>query len=88
MHLANTLADFYERDLRKLAEEINLFKHEEHLWQTSGSITNSAGNLALHIIGGVNHLVGATLAHTGYMRSRNQEFAIKHVPHHVILAQL
>jgi len=88
MHLANTLADFYERDLRKLAEEINLFKHEEHLWQTSGSITNSAGNLALHIIGGVNHLVGATLAHTGYMRSRNQEFAIKHVPRHVILAQL
>ncbi len=54
--LNSTLGGFYERDLRKLIEEINLFKDEENLWKTFGSIKNPAGNLALHIIGGSNYL--------------------------------
>ena len=55
--LNNILANFYERDLRKLIEEINLFKREENLWRTSGSVKNSSGNLILHIIGGSNYLI-------------------------------
>jgi hypothetical protein len=26
------IANFYERDIRRLIEEINLFKNEENLW--------------------------------------------------------
>ena len=45
-----TLANFYERDIRKLIEELTLFKNEDDLWKTRGSVQNSSGNLVLHII--------------------------------------
>jgi hypothetical protein len=83
------LANFYERDIRKLIEEVNLFKNEEDLWRTQGSVKNSCGNLVLHIIGGTNHLIGATLAQTGYVRGdREQEFIRKGVERKVLVAQL
>jgi hypothetical protein len=84
----NILADFYERDLRKLVEEVNLFKNEHNLWKTQGSVKNSCGNLVLHIVGGLNYLIGATLAHTGYVRDRDQEFIKKEVDRRVLVAQL
>lgn len=77
--LNSVLAGFYERDLRKLIEEINLFKNEEDLWKTLGSVKNPAGNLALHIIGGLNFLIGDVLARTGYVRDRDKEFSRKDV---------
>src|SRR5262245_9702628 len=86
--LNGDLASFYERDIRKFIEEVNLFKDEDDLWRTQGSVKNSAGNLALHIIGGLNHLLGATLAHTGYVRNRDQEFIIKGVARKELVAQL
>jgi hypothetical protein len=69
--LNSTLAGFYERGIRRLIEEVNLFSNEEDLWRTQGSVKNSSGNLVLHIIGGLNYLIGTTLAQTGYVRDRN-----------------
>lgn len=86
--LNNVLANFYERDFRKLIEELNLFKNESNIWKTQGSIKNSAGNLALHLIGGTNHFFGATLARTGYIRKRDEEFARKGVPRQVLVAEI
>ena len=86
--LNNLLANFYEKDIRRMIEEINLFTNEEDLWRTQGSVKNSSGNLALHIIGGLNYLIGATLAHTGYVRNRDQEFIRKGVPRKEIVTQL
>ena len=86
--LNNVLANFYERDIRKLIEEVNLFENEEDLWKTQGSVKNSCGNLVLHIIGGLNFLIGATLAHTGYVRNRDQEFIRKGVARNELVAQL
>ncbi|HEY6899062.1 MAG TPA: DinB superfamily protein, partial [Puia sp.] len=63
--LNNILAGFYERDLRRLIEEINSFKNEENLWKTAGTVKNSGGNLTLHLIGGLSYLIGTNLAHTG-----------------------
>jgi hypothetical protein len=82
------LANFYESDIRKLIEEVNMFKNEEDLWRTTGSVKNSGGNLVLHIIGGLNHFFGATLAHTGYVRNRDLEFSKKDVPRRELVAQL
>jgi hypothetical protein len=82
------LADFYERDIRKLIVEINLFKNEENLWHTSGTIKNSCGNLALHIICGLNYLIGEVLSHSGYVRNRNLEFTAKGVDRKLIVEQL
>ena len=86
--LSTVLANFYERDIRKLIEEVNLFEKEEDLWRTHGSVKNSSGNLALHIIGGLNHLIGTNLAQIGYVRDRDQEFIRKGVARKDLVAQL
>jgi hypothetical protein len=86
--LNSVLANFYERDIHKLIEEVNLFRNEENLWKTNGSVKNSSGNLVLHITGGLNHLIGATLARTGYIRDRDQEFLKKNVERKILVAQL
>ena len=86
--LNNVLAKFYERDIHKLIAEVNLFSHEENLWRTQGSVKNSSGNLVLHIIGGLKHLIGTTLAQTGYIRDRDQEFIRKGVEKKELIAQL
>lgn len=86
--LSNLLKDFYVRDIRKLIEEVNLFKEEENLWRTYGSVKNPAGNLVLHIIGGMNYLVGTTLAQTGYVRNREEEFTQRGVEKKELIAQL
>jgi hypothetical protein len=86
--LNSTLAGFYERGIRRLIEEVNLFSNEEDLWRTQGSVKNSSGNLVLHIIGGLNYLIGTTLAQTGYVRDRNLEFTQKGVPRKDLVTQL
>jgi hypothetical protein len=82
------LGDFYERDIRKLIEEVSLFTNEEDIWRTQGSVKNSSGNLVLHIIGGLNHFFGTTLAHNGYVRNRDLEFTRKGVARKELVTQL
>lgn len=83
-----TLADFWERDLRRLIDEVNQFQDEANLWRTEGSIKNTAGNLVLHIIGGTNYLIGTQLARTGYVRNRAEEFTKKGVERKKLVADL
>ena len=71
---------FFERDLNKLIEEINLYKTEDDLWKIKEGINNSGGNLTLHLIGSLNHFIGAILGNTGYIRERDKEFSIKNIP--------
>lgn len=86
--LINILALTYERDLQKMIDELQLFDREENIWKTQGSITNTAGNLALHIIGGLNHYFGAILAKTGYERNRENEFSQKGVSRNELVSQI
>src|SRR5215469_6095959 len=86
--LTKTLAEFYERDIRKMIEEVNSFKNEKDLWRTQGSVKNSPGNLVLHIIGGLNYFFGATLLHTNYVRHRELEFTTKNVARKELVAEL
>jgi Protein of unknown function (DUF1572) len=86
--LSSILAVFYERDLRKVIEEINLFQNEADLWRTQGSVKNSSGNLVLHLIGGLNYHIGTNMGHTGYIRDRDQEFSRKGVERKVLVDQL
>ena len=75
-----TLSDLFERDLQKLKAEINLYKEENNLWMINKEISNSAGNLCLHLIGNLNHFIGAALGGTGYVRKRDDEFSLKNIP--------
>lgn len=78
--LQHMLAEIFERELIKLKEEINLYKDESNLWKVEKQISNSAGNLTLHLIGNLNHFIGATLGNTGYVRERDLEFSSKNIP--------
>jgi uncharacterized damage-inducible protein DinB len=84
--LNTILAQFYERDLRQLIEEINLFPTEADLWRTTGTITNSAGNLILHLIGGMNHHICRNIGGIAY--ERDLEFSQKDVPRDELIAGL
>jgi uncharacterized damage-inducible protein DinB len=86
--LRSTLIELFERDLRKLQDEIRLYPDEAALWTVRDDISNSAGNLCLHLIGNLNHFVGAVLGQTGYVRQRDAEFSTKNVARDVLLEEL
>ena len=69
----------YERELKKLKEELNLYHNQEDLWKIAPGTTNSAGNLILHLAGNLRHFIGAELGNTGYVRQRELEFSEKNV---------
>ncbi|WP_111684135.1 DinB family protein [Winogradskyella tangerina] len=77
--LTETLIKIFKRDLNKLKLEINAYNTEKHLWLVPEGISNSAGNLCLHLVGNLNHFIGATLGETGYVRKRDLEFSLKDV---------
>lgn len=68
------------RDLTVLEKEINAYTNPADLWVTRGDIKNSAGNLALHICGNLQHFVGAIVGADGYIRQRDLEFGQKDLP--------
>ncbi|WEK68884.1 MAG: DinB family protein [Candidatus Chryseobacterium colombiense] len=74
------LQSLYTRDLNKLKLEIESYQHEASIWKTDKSISNSAGNLCLHLIGNLNHFIGAQLGNSGYIRKRELEFSLKDIP--------
>jgi len=88
MNLTEILRDLYERDLDKLAVEIEAFGSEKDIWLVSGAVSNSAGNLCLHICGNLLHFIGATLGESGYIRDRDSEFARNAVPCEELLAEI
>ncbi len=78
--LKEILLEFFERELLKLKEEIGLYTEGSTIWEIRPGISNSAGNLCLHLIGNLNHFIGAVLGNTGYIRQRDDEFALKNIP--------
>jgi len=74
------LLQLFEKDLNRLAEEINLYEKEDIIWEIKDGIKNSGGNLCLHITGNLQHFIGAVLGDSGYVRNRNAEFTLKNIP--------
>jgi uncharacterized damage-inducible protein DinB len=77
--LQQTLAGLFERDLDKLIKEINAYTNEADLWKTVPGISNSGGNLCLHLVGNLKHFVGKILGGIAYERNRDKEFNDKNI---------
>jgi hypothetical protein len=77
MSTAIDLAALFYRDLSRLVQEIEAFPNDEVLWQTLPGVTNSAGNLALHIEGNLREYIGRQLGKLAYSRKRSLEFSLK-----------
>ncbi len=78
--LKESLKSLFVRDLLRLKSEIEQYKNESNLWLTEKDLSNSAGNLCLHLIGNLNTFIGGELGQTGYVRDRPLEFSQKDVP--------
>ena len=79
MSIAKELGAMYRRDLTRLTQHIEAFPDDAALWQTHPAVTNSAGNLALHIEGNLREFVGRQLGGNAYSRKRDLEFSSKGV---------
>lgn len=82
------LKSLYNRDLNKLRVEIESYQNEESLWKIDKNISNSGGNLCLHLLGNLNTYIGAELGKTGYVRQRDSEFSLKNIPKTELLEKL
>lgn len=81
MSIAIELAALVRRDLTRLLQQLQAFPNEAALWQTVPGISNSAGNLVLHLDGNLREYVGRQLGGLPYQRQRNLEFSLKSGPH-------
>lgn len=77
----------FAKDLDSLTKEIALCE-EETLWAVLPGVTNSIGNLTQHLIGNLNHFIGATLGETGYVRNRDAEFSERYLTKEEMITQL
>lgn len=82
------IAATFARDLKSLKREIAAYPNERDLWKTVPGISNTGGNLALHLAGNVRYFIGAVLGANGYIRDRNAEFTRRDVPRAEVLTEI
>ncbi len=76
------------RELEAFQRELALFTDESLIWRVVPGVTNSAGNLALHVCGSLQFFIGAVLGLTGYTRNRDYEFSARQVSRDELLREL
>jgi hypothetical protein len=89
--VSHTAVDFslsLVRELEGFKRELALFPDDESVWTTLPGVSNSAGNLALHLAGNLQHFIGTVLGHTGYVRNRELEFGQRSGPRENVYAEL
>jgi hypothetical protein len=86
--LVQSVIGILDRDLGALRREIEAYPEEDSLWLTPTGLPNSAGTLALHLAGNVQHYLGARLGGTSYVRDRPAEFARRNVPRGEIVREI
>ncbi|OGU31069.1 MAG: hypothetical protein A3K13_06200 [Gemmatimonadetes bacterium RIFCSPLOWO2_12_FULL_68_9] len=86
--LAAHLRTVITRELRALAREMRAYPDDASVWRTFPGVSNSAGTLALHLAGNIQHYVGAKLGGTSYQRDRAAEFARRDVSRTELLQEI
>lgn len=82
------LTALFLRDLGRLSRELSAYESENDLWIVERQINNSAGNLAIHLIGNLNHFIGHGIGGSDYVRDRSFEFEGTGVPRKRMLEQI
>lgn len=86
--MIDTFKTTIARDLDKLKTELQSYSDEQKIWIVDTGISNSAGNLCLHLLGNLNHFIGAVLGNTGYVRNRDLEFTQQDIPRNELLRRI
>lgn len=86
--ITTVLIELFQKELDKLKQEIGAYETEEQLWRIAEGINNCGGNLCLHLLGNLQHFIGATLGDSGYIRNRDAEFKLKNIPRQKLLEEI
>ncbi len=86
--MIQALKTLFVRDLEKLIVQLEGYSSDAAVWLLAGEIKNSAGTLALHLVGNLNQYIGVGLGHTDYVRDRPAEFATRDVPRAKLISQV
>lgn len=86
--LIPTIRTVLLRDLDGLRRELEAYPDDAAVWAMPPGIANSAGTLALHLAGNLQHFLGARLGGTGYLRDRPGEFSRRDLPRGDLLADV
>ena len=86
--LGSNLSILLLRELATFERDLALYPDDESLWKTAPGMANSAGNLAMHVAGNLQHYVGAVLGGSGYARNRELEFGRRSGSRREVAAEL
>jgi uncharacterized damage-inducible protein DinB len=86
--MTKELALLFDRDIKRLIKEMESYPNEAALWQKVEGISNSSGNLCLHLIGNLNEYIGRIIGNNPYQRDRPLEFSAMDVPQKELLKML
>lgn len=86
--LTSVVASLMLRELEAFKREISAFTSDDGPWQARPGVANTAGTLALHCAGNIQHFIGAKLAGTSYVRERDLEFSRRDVPRAELVEEL
>jgi hypothetical protein len=85
---ARLVRSFLLRELHAVRLELLAYPDESAIWVLPQGLPNSAGTLALHLAGNLQHYVGALLGGTGYVRRRDAEFSTRDLTRGQLLAEI
>lgn len=85
---ASWIARLLVRELEGFERELGLMPDERLIWEVCPGVTNTVGNLTLHVCGNLQYFVGRVLGGTAYVRDRGYEFSAREVPRHDLFAHL
>lgn len=83
-----TIAAVICRELGAIERELDAYPSEDQIWALPAGPPNSAGTLALHAAGNLQHFIGTVLGGTSYVRDRDAEFSKREVPRVELIAEL
>jgi len=86
--LVEILKILFNRDLKRVINEIEQYNNEADIWKIKGQINNSAGNICLHLVGNLKTYIGKELGETNYIRNRELEFSSKNVPRQELIKRV
>ena len=86
--MVNSLIQIFEKNLSQLALELKSYKKESDLWLLPEGISNTGGNLCLHLTGNLQHFIGHVLGGSDYQRDRQAEFSNKNIPTSILLEEI
>jgi hypothetical protein len=78
----------FRRELAALRREVEAYADDQTIWLKAPGVSNSAGNLVLHLTGNLQAFIGAELGGSGYRRDRDAEFARTGVPRAALITEI